>query len=109
MAGPGRKPLGTNGALTGAERQARHRTRQAQRQPPPVLRFQRPADRRSRPRQWSDAAAALALLQDAYRRWLDEVPPSLLDTPTAAALRAVCALDLAPLLAMHPPRGFGRD
>ena len=43
-----------------------------------------------------------------YQQWLDGLPESLADTPTADALRAVCDLDLSNL-EVDPPRGFGRD
>ena len=41
--------------------------------------------------------------------WLDALPPSLQDSATAAALQAICDLDLADIQAIDPPRGFGRD
>lgn len=108
MVKPGRPPLDTNGPLTGGERQARYRARQAERQPPPVVRYKRPADRRSRPEQWREAVDTLTRLQAEYQAWLDRLPPSLADTPTAAALEAVCDLDLS-ALEVDPPKGFGRD
>lgn len=94
--------------MTGAERQARYRARLAEKQPPPVVRYRRPADRRSRPEQWREAVATLTRLQAEYQAWLDRLPSSLIDTPTAAALEAVCDLDLS-VLEVDPPRGFGRD
>ncbi len=36
------------------------------------------------------------------------LPPSLADSATADALRAICDLDLS-VLEIDPPRGFGRD
>lgn len=47
-------------------------------------------------------------LQADYQQWLDGLPESLADTPTADALRVVCDLDLSSL-EIDPPRGFGRD
>ena len=52
--------------------------------------------------------AELVELQADYQQWLDALPESLADTPTADALRAVCDLDLSEL-EIDPPRGFGRD
>ena len=103
---PGPKPLGER-AMTLAERQARYRAAHAG--PAPVkVRYRKPADRRSRPQRWRDAVAELVELQADYQQWLDALPESLADTPTADALRAVCDLDLSSL-EVDPPRGFGRD
>ena len=105
---PGPKPLGER-AMTTAERQARYRAAHAADTPATVkLRYRRPADRRSRPQRWRDAVAELLELQADYQQWLDGLPESLADTPTADALRAVCDLDLSSL-EIDPPRGFGRD
>ena len=105
---PGPKPLGER-ALTPAERQARHRAAHAANAAATVkLRYRRPADRRSRPQRWRDAVAELIELQADYQQWLDGLPESLADTPTADALRAVCGLDLSEL-EVDSPRGFGRD
>jgi len=95
--------------MTLAERQARYRTAHAADTAATVkLRYRKPADRRSRPQQWRDAVAELLELQAGYQQWLDALPESLADTPTADALRAVCDLDLSGL-EIDPPRGFGRD
>ena len=105
---PGPKPLGER-ALTNAERQARFRATRAE--PAPIvkiLRYRRPADRRSRGQRWCDAVAELVELQAGYQEWLDGLPEGLADSPTADALRAVCDLDLSSL-EVDPPRGFGRD
>ncbi len=67
-----------------------------------------PADRRNRPQRWRDAVAELLELQADYQQWLDRLPESLVDTPTADALRVVCDLDLSGL-EIDPPRGSGRD
>ena len=102
---PGPKPLGER-AMTPAERQARHRAAHA---PDTVkVRYRKPADRRSRPQRWRDAVAELLELQADYQQWLDTLPESLADTPTADALRTICDLDLSNL-EVDPPRGFGRD
>jgi len=105
---PGPKPLGEH-AMTLAERQARYRAAHAIDTTATVkLRYRRPADRHSRPQRWSDAVAELLELQADYQEWLDALPESLADTPTADALRAVCDLNLSGL-EIDPPRGFGRD
>lgn len=105
---PGPKPLGER-AMTPAERQARYRAAHAADTAGTVkVRYRRPADRRSRPQRWRDAVAELLELQADYQQWLDGLPESLADTPTADALRAVCDLDLSSL-EIDPPRGFGRD
>ena len=105
---PGPKPLGER-AMTPAERQGRYRAARAADTPAAVkVRYRKPADRRSRPQRWRDAVAELLELQADYQQWLDGLPESLADTPTADALRAVCELDLSDL-ELDPPRGFGRD
>lgn len=93
-------------ALSNAERQARWRARRAAGEP--VRTYQRPADRRSRPRQWADAVATLRTLQEQYREWRDSLPESLADSRTAELLEAVCDLDLDDL-DLELPKGFGRD
>lgn len=103
---PGPKPQGEQ-ALTGAERQARYRA--AREAGTPAVRFRKPRDRRSRPQRWRDAVAELVELQGDCQAWLDALPESLQDTPTAEALRAVCELDLSELDGVEPPKGFGRD
>jgi hypothetical protein len=104
----GRKPEGEQ-PLSNAERQARHRARQNAHQPTPVIRYRRPADRRSRVQRWHDAVAMLANLQTEYTAWYDALPDSLRDTPTAAVLEAIAEIDLGELLSIEPPRGYGRD
>jgi len=95
--------------MTHAERQARYRATHAADTAPTVkVRYRKPADRRSRPQRWRDAVAELLELQADYQQWLDGLPESLADTPTADALRTVCDLDLSSL-EVDPPRGFGRD
>jgi hypothetical protein len=102
----GRRPQGQE-ALTGAERQARYRLRlgsvsdlAAPRRPP-----------RSRPlaRRWHETVAGLVSLQAEYARWLDALPDATRDTATGDALQAMVDLDLEDIIAIQPPRGFGRD
>jgi hypothetical protein len=93
--------------MTGAERQARYRA--ARKRHAPVIRFRRPADRRSRIQRWNDTIAALTDLQIEYGAWLDALPDNQQDSATAEALRTIVELDLSELEAIEPPRGFGRD
>jgi len=101
----GRKPDGPQ-ALSGAERQARYR---AHHPGTAIRRFRRPADRRSRPQRWHAAVAELVALQADYARWLDAIPDATRDGATAEALQAVVDLQLDDIIAIQPPRGFGRD
>lgn len=96
-------------ALTNAERQANYRARRQALQATPVIRYRRPADRRSRPQRWHDAVAELLALQAEYAAWSDTLPESLSETPTAEALQTIVELDLSDLAAIQPPRGYGRD
>jgi hypothetical protein len=100
----GRKPEGDR-ALTGAERQARWRVRHAA---TPVVRYRRPADRRSRPQRWREAVAELLALQADYAAWYDALPEATREGATGEALEAIVELDLDELAAIEPPRGFGR-
>lgn len=107
----GRKPEGDQ-ALTGAERQARYRARQASTPPPPPSPGKTPSARnRPMPRsqQWDTALATLVRLQAEYGAWLDAMPEATRDSPTGEALQAIVDLDLDELIAIRPPRGFGRD
>lgn len=101
----GRKPQGDH-PLTGAERQALYRTRHAGM---PMVRYRRPADRRSRPQRWHDAVAELVALQVEYRAWFEALPEATRDGATGEALQAILDVDLDELAAIEPPRGFGRD
>ena len=101
----GRKPQSDH-ALTGAERQARYRVRHAG---TPIVRYRRPADRRSRPQRWHDAVAELLALQAEYLAWFEALPEAARDSATGEALQAIVDLDLDELAAIEPPRGFGRD
>ncbi len=102
----GPKPIGDH-TMTAAERQARYRASHAD--GAPKIRNRNPTERRSRPQRWRDTVAELAELQGDYQAWLDVLPPSLVDSATADALRAICGLDLSELQGIEPPRGFGRD
>ena len=104
----GRQPQGEH-ALSDAERQARYRARQLAEQASPVVRYRRPADRRSRAQRWHDAVAELQALQTEYAAWSDALPDSLRDSATAEALQAIVELDLNDLAEIVPPRGYGRD
>ena len=101
----GRKPQGDH-LLTGAERQARYRARHAGM---PLVRYRRPADRRSRTQRWHDADAELVALQDEYRDWFEALPEATRDGATGDALQAILDLDLDEIASIEPPRGFGRD
>jgi hypothetical protein len=74
-----------------------------------VVRYRRPADRRSRAHRWRDAVAELVALQAEYAAWLDALPETLRDGATGEALQAIAELDLDELMAIDPPRGYGRD
>ena len=104
----GRQPQGEQ-PLSNAERQARYRSRHQAQQRAPVVRYRRPADRRSRSQRWRDAVAELLTLQAEYAAWSDALPDSLRDSPTAMALQAIVELDLDELTTIVPPRGYGRD
>ena len=74
--------------------------------------LQRPAHplrRRTRPQRWHAAVAELLALQVEYVAWLEAMPEPLRDSATGEALQAIVDLDLDELLAIEPPRGFGRD
>lgn len=104
----GRKPQGER-ALTGAERQARYRQRQAGSRTVARPRPLRSIRRSSRPQQWHAAVTTLIALQAEYAAWLDVLSEALRDGATGEALQAIVALDLDDLASIEPPRGFGRD
>lgn len=104
----GRKPRGRR-ALTNAERQARYRARRAVAQPPLIPRPDRAALRRTRLQRWRAAVAELIALQAEYAGWFDALPQPLRDGATGEALQAIVDLDLDELIAIEPPRGYGRD
>ncbi|MBV8288165.1 MAG: hypothetical protein JOZ35_14715 [Hyphomicrobiales bacterium] len=94
-------------ALTGAERQARYRQRQAGRVA--AARPAHPLRRRTRPQRWRTAVAELLALQAEYIAWLEALPEPLRESATGEALQAIVDLNLDELVAIVPPRGFGRD
>jgi hypothetical protein len=49
------------------------------------------------------------VLQAAYTAWLDALPEAWRDGATGQALQAIVDLDLDDIVAIEPPRGFGRD
>src|SRR5579863_5769656 len=104
----GRHPQGDH-PLSDAERQARHRARRQAEAPAPMVRYRRPADRRTRPQRWRDAVAELLTLQAEYAAWSNSLPDSFRDTVTDEALQAIVDLYLADLAAIVPPRGYGCD
>jgi hypothetical protein len=93
-------------SLRGVERQARHRQRRAEGRASPARR-KTPVPPLTRPRRWRAAVAELIALQAEYTAWLDALPEPLRDTATGEALQAI--VDLDELVAVEPPRGFGRD
>ena len=112
----GRTPEGEQ-ALTGAERQARYRermslTRHAAAAPDasqPLAAPRKPPRGPSLARRWDDTVARFAGLQADYTRWLEALPEATRDTATGEALQAIADLDLEEIMAIRPPRGFGRD
>ena len=48
-------------------------------------------------------------LQAEYAAWFEALPEATRDGPTGEALRVVVDLDLDEIIAIQPPRGFGRD
>ena len=110
----GRRPGGEQ-AMTGAERQARYRARHgvdaaSSSAHPPRTRGQAAHRHRpSRPRRWRAAVAELVALQAEYAAWLEALPEATRQGATGEALQAMADLDLGDILAIEPPRGFGRD
>jgi hypothetical protein len=96
-------------ALSNAERQARFRAARAAGVKP--VRYRRPADRRSRPRIWTDAIAALHGCLDAYQAWRDSLPENLAEAAIGAKLDELLELreHVEALEAADLPKGFGRD
>ena len=96
-------------ALSDAERAARYRERRKAGEKP--VRYRRPADRRSKPKQWDDAVGTLLDILDHCQDWRDRLPPGLADSPTADRLDEMLALrDLVEQLqGVELPKGFGRD
>ena len=110
---PGPKPRDGARTLTSAERQAAYiaRLKAAADGSKPLVRYRRPADRRSRPQRWADAVQTLADLIDDYQAWRDGLPPSLAESGIAQRLDELLELrDLVDQLAAADlPKGFGRD
>jgi hypothetical protein len=106
----GRRPDGEQ-ALTGAERQARYRQRPGQaKEQGPVQAMPRPLPRGpALSRRWNDTVAGLVALRAEYARWLEALPEATRDSATGEALQAMADLDLEEIIAIQPPRGFGRD
>ena len=106
----GRRPEGEQ-ALTGAERQARYRGRpgQSREQGPAPAMPRRPPRGPTLSRRWNDTVAALLALRAEYARWLEALPEATRDSATGEALQAMADLDLEEIIAIQPPRGFGRD
>jgi hypothetical protein len=92
--------------MTAAQRQARHR---AKHHSPDAHRAAPTPHLPPRPQRWAAAVTALLALQDEYRAWLDRLPQGLEGSATAEKLQAIAELDLDELLAVDPPRGYGRD
>jgi hypothetical protein len=106
----GRRPEGEL-ALTGAERQARYRQRPglAQEQGQVQAMPRRPRRGLTLSRRWNETVAGLVALRAEYARWLEALPEATRDTATGDALQAMVDLDLEEIIAIQPPRGFGRD
>jgi hypothetical protein len=106
----GRRPEGEE-AMTGAERQARYRLRHglAREEPMDQATPRRLPRDRTLGQRWDDTVAGLVSLQVAYARWLEALPDATRDTATGEILQAIADLDLEDIIAIQPPRGFGRD
>jgi hypothetical protein len=108
----GRKPENTQ-ALSGAERQVRYRERHVMASGA-LVRWcagagggkPRPL---TRPQCWHAAVRALVSLQAEYAAWHGAIPEATRENATGEALQTIVDLDLDELVAIHPPRGFGRD
>ena len=57
-----------------------------------VVRYRRPADKRSKPQRWQDAVQTLADLLDGYQDWRDSLPASLADSAIADRLDELLTL-----------------
>src|SRR3954468_2137177 len=93
---PGPPPRGDR-AATPAERSAAYRARKATvaaapAKPPVVVRYRRPADRRSRPEQWADAVQILADLLDQFQEWRDNLPSRPAHSAKGGKLGAVLGM-----------------
>jgi hypothetical protein len=91
---------------------ARYRTRHSMALPTPLpTRQHRPTRPRnaSRVQRWHAAVGKIVALQAEYAAWLQALPEATHDSPTGQALQAIVDLDLDEIVAIEPPRGFGRD
>jgi transposase len=107
----GRKPQGER-TMTGAERQARYRARQAREIAPENPPLPAPNDKTAkptRPQRWNRAIGELQAVVSEYVAWYEATPEQLRDTPTGQALQAIVELDLDDIASIQPPKGFGRD
>ncbi len=96
-------------ALSDAERARAYRERRKAGEKP--VRYRRPADRRSKPKQWEDAVNTLLDILDGYQQWRDNMPPGLAESTTAERIDEVLELRelVEQLQAVELPKGFGRD
>ncbi len=113
---PGKPGHGTQAggrtALTGAERQARYRARHDMpSEAMPVVRHRSPAKARkvTRGQRWNATVGEFVALQAEYAAWFEALPEATRDGPTGEALQPIVDLDLDEIIAIQPPRGFGRD
>jgi hypothetical protein len=107
----GRTPEGAQ-ALTGAERQTRYRARHdLPTEAMPVVRHRSPtaARKATRVQHWNAAVGELVVLQAEYAAWFEALPEATRDGQTGEALQTILDLDLDEIIAIRPPRGFGRD
>ena len=103
----GRPPQGDH-PLSDAERQARCQARRQAQQATPIIRYRPPTDRGTRPQRWREAVAELLTLQEAAPGATHCRMPCAI-ARRAAALETIGDLDLEPLAAIEPPRGYRRD
>ena len=104
-------------AHAAVERSAAYRARRkatatdAPAKPAVIVRYRRPAGRRSRPQHWADAVQTLADLLDQFQEWREKLPSNLVNSASAEALDAVLELrgHVEDLQAVELPKGFGRD
>ncbi len=104
----GRRPEGGQ-ALTGAERQARYRLHLGSAAENQAPKLSQPPRGLTRPQRWDAAIGELVVLQGEYARWLEALPEATRGSATGEALQAIVDLDLDEIIAIRPPRGFGRD
>lgn len=97
--------------MSGAERQARYLAKLKIDAKPVILKYRRPRDRRSRAKQWEDAAAVLTDILEFCQDWRDRLPKGLVNSPLGDRLDEMIAVrDAVERIAtVSPPQGFGRD